>query len=77
MPRFVQGAPATNAGDAQEVFGGVVLQGNLAHALLVVRDTDPPTVLRQVRIEDWSMTYGFPANSSAWAAGAAATESAP
>ncbi len=51
MPRFIRDAPATGAGDSHEVFGGVVVQGNVAHALLVVRDTDPPSVLRQVRIE--------------------------
>jgi hypothetical protein len=58
MARLVQDAPIAQPPSAGGIFGSIVINGDVAYGLLVVHDTDPPTVMRRVRIEalvgdDW------------------------
>ena len=58
MARLVQDAPKAQPPSAGGIFGSIVINSDVAYGLLVVHDTDPPTVMRRVRIEalvgdDW------------------------
>ena len=58
ISRLIQDAPGPQPSGPEGIFGSIVVQDDVAHALLVVRDTEPPSVVRRVRIEalvgdDW------------------------
>ncbi|WP_457254619.1 hypothetical protein [Pedococcus sp. P5_B7] len=51
MVRIIHDAPEAQPPGTEGIFGSIVVRGDIAHALLVVHDTEPPSVMRQVRVE--------------------------